>query len=167
MPLYHQGKGDPGSPESINPTLFACKIVSDLIEDPTTGKKYLVGEKQHNFLTSRIKCSRYGGHLPEPRNEHENNFLDKLTPNSNKFFLGMTDAETEGDWVWRTDSTSVTWYNWKVWGDDRGAEPNGGQEENCVVMLKLTERGESSKWGDRPCSDTATVVCEVPGGKSN
>ena len=114
-------------------------MISDWIVVPTTGKKYRVVETRHDFLDARYICAQYGGHLPEPRNESENNLLLGLTSSSTMFYLGMTDDKTEGNWTWESDGTYVTWTNWMVYEDE--AEPDGGEAENCATKIK--DRKES------------------------
>ena len=119
-------------------------------------------------MEAQDNCAQNGGHLPEPRNESENNLLDGLTSTSVMFYLGMTDKMTEGNWTWETDGTSVTWTNWMMYGAE--AEPDGGEAENCAVMLSQggREKVETGKWGDRPCTgEDVILVCEAKAGKSN
>ena len=135
--------------------------------DSRTGKQYVVIESgRKSFSESKTICTDLGGYLPEPRDNLENNFLDSL--NSKTFYLGMTDSAVEGDWVWQTDSTQVTWKKWADWTDPSFSDPpNGGTDENCAWMLKQFQKslsGHSTKaWADRGCSepiDEMTVVCE-------
>ena len=87
--------------------------------------------------------------LPEPRNSEENDFL-KIFGTTHWFFLGLTDRETEGRWVWSSDGTPVTWTLWK------SGEPNGGRWENCVAADK--------KWTSQHCYQhhdaEITLICE-------
>ena len=107
---------------------------------------------------------QFAAYLAEPRDELENDFINKLTAANNMFYLGCTDEKVEGRWMWASDGTPVTWTNWMVRGAGREDEPNGGTEENCAVMLKQTGSGErAGAWGDYPCHDTGEpmiIVCE-------
>ena len=135
--------------------------------DGRTGKRYKVVESgKKTFSESKKICTALGGYLPEPRDELENNFLDSL--NSESFYLGMTDSAVEGDWLWESDSTEVTWKNWVDWTSIFTRDPpNGGTSENCALVLKHNNNkklGHSTKaWIDHECDDpvhTFTVVCE-------
>ena len=76
------------------------------------------------------------------------------------FWLGMTDTAAEGQWVWNSDGSPVTW---TIWG--RG-EPDGGSSQNCVDMLRNYAinigEGDKKKWGTGGCESphARTVVCE-------
>ena len=79
----------------------------------------------------------------------------------------MTDSAVEGDWVWESDSTEVTWKNWVDWIDTNNDPPNGGTAENCALMLKESQKsrgGHSTKsWADSGCSGwdkEMSLVCE-------
>ena len=113
-------------------------------------------------MEARDNCAEYGGYLPEPRNESENKNLEDLTSSSSMFYLGLTDEKTEGNWTWETDGTSVTWTNWMMWR--YRAEPDGGEAQNCAVMMKQgVGRG---KWADQPCrGQDVILVCEANASK--
>ena len=116
-------------------------------------------------MESKTICAEKGGYLPEPKDELENNFLDSLT--STTFYLGMTDSAVEGDWVWESDTTEVTWKNWVDWSNTNNDPPNGGTAENCAWMLKEVGKGlgghSTKAWADSKCSGwdkEMSVVCE-------
>ena len=72
------------------------------------------------------KCLEHGGILPEPRSQEENEFLMGL--GVYEIILGMNDRETEGTWVWDSDSTPVIYQNWGYYNGTRGTE------HNCAVF---------------------------------
>ena len=84
------------------------------------------------------KCRKHGGILPEPRSQEENKFLSGLDYNG-VFLLGMNDRETEGTWVWDSDSTPVIYQNWQM---DEGSY---NTDANCAVMYRQAD------WGDISC----------------
>ena len=112
-------------------------------------------------------CHSYGGQLPEPRDEGENKFLDSL--GTGAFLLGMTDTETEGQWVWDSDGSEVNWKNWMDWSTDSD-EPYRGDEENCVVMAQDMWNNiaghKSDGWVDVPCDDSGYYIGIQHGSKA-
>ena len=118
-------------------------------------------------------CHDLGGFLPEPRDEGENQFLDSL--GTGTFVLGLTDRDVEGQWIWDSDGSPVTWKSWIVWHSGL-SEPYGGERENCAVMAKQLASDQaghrSEGWADYPCQSIKyegqpkpSLVCERPPGK--
>ena len=105
------------------------------------------------YDVNKQTCHNLGAFLPEPRNERENKFLDSL--GANTFLLGLTDQVSEGQWIWYTDGSTVTWESWITWADDSPREPNGVLEENCMVMARnwLSDKAghRSEGWIDTAC----------------
>ena len=97
-------------------------------------------------------CHNHGGFLPEPRDEGENQFLDSL--DTEMFLLGMTDRDVEGQWIWQTDGSIVTWFRWVQW-TDRSQPPNGGSQQNCALML----RGQGSEFSGHTTDSWADYTC--------
>ena len=77
----------------------------------------------------------------------------------------MNDTEEENTWLWLSDATPVTWFDWGKPADRnaRWHEPTGGRIENCVVLKKRHLKTPS--FADVPCVDhiyhtPRSVVCE-------
>ena len=117
--------------------------------DESTGKQYLVLDTNHLAHDDlQQECHNLGGFLPEPRNEQENTFLDSLGVDT--FVLGMTDRDVEGQWVWESDGSLVSWTRWVQWIASNGGipqEPDGGAREGCALMMRQTV---SHRRGHRP-----------------
>ncbi len=69
-----------------------------------------------------------------------NNVADKAK--GNWFWIGLTDVQSEGSFVWTLSQTNLTWSYWYP------GEPNGRTVENCVVATHFTDR----TWFDVQCS---------------
>ena len=108
-------------------------------------------------------CAGLGGYLPEPRDEIQNNFLDKVTATANMFYLGVTDRSAKGNWMWETDDALVTWKNWVTVKDNQGE----GFDAQCAVMIKkkgATQGLTSKAWLGHACTETGkdmSLVCEI------
>ena len=131
----------------------------DWITDARTGKQYMVQDTDDLvYDVNKQACQNLGGFLPEPRDEAENQFLDSL--GSHSFMLGLNDKVTEGQWVWDSDGSPVTWKNFIRWSDG-DQEPNGGQPEYCVFMLRqyVSSRGghRTDGWVDYDCKSYASI----------
>ena len=112
-------------------------------------------------------CVSKGGHLASVNSQFEHNQLRELLKDEKKVqfvWLGGSDEEEEGVWVW---SNGATWrypaYAWP-WGS---GEPDGLQGENCLFLM--WSGGWDDHWIDHSCSHVGNTgfVCQVPTQKSN
>ena len=129
------------------------------------------------YENNRQVCHNHGGFLPEPRDEGDNQFLDSL--DADTFTLGMTDRDVEGQWVWESDGSPVTWFRWVKWNDQskNARAPNGGLAEQCAVMRRQVEsrtRVGPDGWEDYPCasrsyfrSQPTNLICQRKSGMCN
>ncbi|CAC5411745.1 unnamed protein product [Mytilus coruscus] len=78
------------------------------------------------------------------------------TPNQDEVWIGMSDIQTEGHWIWDFDMSSLTFNQWPP------KHPNGGGEENCGHYCKQTCIHSRFKWNDTLCSLVFGYVCEKP-----
>ena len=79
------------------------------------------------------------------------NFLNSIDPGFQKeFWLGLTDVETEGIFLWE-DGSSLSYKNWNV------NEPNNCcGEEDCAQVRK----SKSRKWNDDKCTKQKFALCQ-------
>ena len=132
------------------------------VTEPSSGKKYVKLKylTVSNYADAQTSCHRIGGMLPEPRNSSENDFLNTMgTPGW--FFLGLTDRETESQWQWESDGSTVVWSLWET------GNPKGGRHENCATQIVApSDASRNKKWGSMYCEHHASVriqvICEKP-----
>ena len=100
-----------------------------------------------NWQEAENACAVDGAHLAVINDAEENSQLD--SPANNQFlWIGYTDQQTEGQWVWVTGN-SHPYTKWK------GGEPNNqGGNEDCV------EFRDDATWNDLPCMNTIGYICE-------
>jgi len=113
-----------------------------------------------------------GGYLASIESECENDFVVELlgqTSGWTQTYLGATDLDTEGTWVWIKTGGSTFWEGGDpasggaavsgMYSNFFDAEPNngaGGNSQNCLVI------GESDgEWRDQLCSKTSQFLCET------
>ncbi|XP_055977003.1 mannose-binding protein A-like [Sorex fumeus] len=113
------------------------------------GKKWYVtnGEKMP-FAQVKSVCAQLQANIATPKNAEENQAIQNVA--NDIAFLGITDMETEGQFMYVTGG-KITYSNWKK------NEPNDhGSGEDCVVLLK------DGNWNDISCSSSFVAVCEFP-----
>jgi hypothetical protein len=84
---------------------------------------------------------------------------------SDEVWLGATDVEVEGEWLWDGDHGYQFWAGsetgasvdgaFDAWMSGTPNDDNGG--EDCAVLNATTEL-----WGDRSCSTRYAYLCEEP-----
>lgn len=67
------------------------------------------------------------------------------------FWLGGTDIQNEGDWIWTSSQTVVTFDDWTV-----DAPNNRFGNEHCLAIRKLN----GFQWNDDDCSSSFRFICE-------
>lgn len=119
-------------------------------QDPLATLTTTVNQEEREFVASKSfiasTCTLSRKHVPKFFSAHI----------YGKSFIGATDVNTEGEWIW--DQTGdVVQVNF--WAD---GEPNGGDKENCMTI------DHEGNWADVPCTvangKELDFVCSVPNG---
>ncbi|KAK7066816.1 galactose binding [Halocaridina rubra] len=112
------------------------------------GKKaYMYIDYGENIWWAQTGCGYTNGKVAVPMNAEENENIISMSPANNVWIL-VDDSAVENQWVNKVTGQTVNYTNWHP------AEPNGGTNENCVVLT------QSRRWGDYPCSLKFSYVCE-------
>ena len=102
-------------------------------------KKYEVYSNIVDWQTAKNLCAQKGGHLVTIESADENNaiFENIKDLTNNRYWIGITDVNSEGTWSWVNGETS-TYSNWNT------GEPNndGGLEDYGEILA------DSGKWND-------------------
>ncbi|XP_066266211.1 perlucin-like protein [Branchiostoma lanceolatum] len=118
---------------------------------------YRFSTDQKPYNESRNTCHGEGGRLATVKTNETHNFLANHVRAiaQSHTWIGLSDMETEGVWVW-DDGTLLVGEG--VWG--RG-EPNGGTRENCA---HLSIYGfHDYRWNDSTCPSSYYYICEIYG----
>ncbi|XP_038076352.1 C-type mannose receptor 2-like [Patiria miniata] len=77
----------------------------------------------------------------------ENLFLEAWNrdnfPKNNGYWIGQNDREQEADWRYTSSGQCPVYLNW------RNDQPNGGREQNCMVMFKT----DDGAFQDKACNE--------------
>uniref|UniRef100_F6Q1U9 C-type lectin domain-containing protein n=2 Tax=Ciona intestinalis TaxID=7719 RepID=F6Q1U9_CIOIN len=114
-----------------------------------------------SYDDARASCENMGAKIATVgvRQQQTFNALKKLFRKSSLYtYIGLTDRENEGVWVW--DDGRLAKHYWTNW---LNVEPNDSrnneyQGEDCAF---ITAR-EPYQWNDTPCYNPAHVLCERP-----
>ncbi|XP_059846839.1 C-type lectin domain family 10 member A-like [Hypanus sabinus] len=129
------------------------QLNSDLWRCPTEWIRfrescYQFSSSARSWTEAQRHCASVDAHLVVINNAEEQDFLRRTL--QNRCWIGLSDAESEGDWIWvdGTDySSSLT--NWA-----EGEPNNEGYTEDCVEIFVTGE------WNDLPCNVFRYWLCE-------
>lgn len=110
---------------------------------------YYISSTKKTWRESRKDCLERGSDLVIINSKAEQEYLRRL---NKKFWIGLTDAEQEGEWKW-VDGTQLQESYWRT------GEPNSFEERNedCGEIKYL---GMKNNWNDEPCDFNNHWICE-------
>ena len=95
--------------------------------------------------------------MAEPRSEEEDTAIINAFGSFPHFWLGMNDLDSEGTFVYESDGSEVTYFNW---GSGEFPAPNNGEgifEEDCVHYWI-----DYGAWNDAECTFSLEgYVCQI------
>lgn len=151
------GTGMPGSTGSSG--LLGSSSVST--EDPVErscsgcqavnvgGRAFFVCAATATWFDARDACSDCGLELASVRSDEENLALAQRVPATVQLWLGLSDAEVEGDWHWEGDAA----LDFEAWAK---GEPSMLSEADCAVLVT------SGSWLAKRCELPNPYVCAGP-----
>ncbi|XP_069121159.1 perlucin-like protein isoform X3 [Argopecten irradians] len=115
---------------------------------------FIYSEKD-TWLEASSRCNILHGYLADILDRNENEFLKnelRRTHASGCFYIGATDVEFEGHWLWQNSDTPAHFFDWGY------SEPqNAGGGEDCVCM----DSRKNFQWIDVPCHSHRHVLCKT------
>ncbi|KAI8510957.1 hypothetical protein Bbelb_118730 [Branchiostoma belcheri] len=137
------------------PKAFVCQIaiVCPIAGyDNFNGVCYKAFAEMKNYTQASQTCAADGGLLAMPKNDMINAFIHNLLPGNESRWIGLTDAESEGQWIFADGQTlaSSGYANWAP-GEPNHFYPN----ENCAEIYV------SGRWNDDPCNRAKGFICQV------
>ncbi|XP_041077107.1 C-type lectin domain family 4 member E-like [Polyodon spathula] len=125
-----------------------------------------------NWDSSRDNCRSLGGHLVIVESEREQRFLSDKVWNitqeakiihleEQSHWIGLTDAVTEGAWLWVDGTPLIGNVQAKFWAtrSDGGKEPDNYNNENCAELQP--RRNVHEIWFDSLCIKQYKRICET------
>ncbi len=124
------------------------------LQSPVTGNAYKVVDVA-NMKMARTVAADLGGHLVTIDSAAEQNWLVSTFGGTEPFWVGLTDAGSEGKWRW-ADGTPVSYTNWAI------DEPNN-MYRNGEHFGVMNWRQQPGKWNDMSASSAwhAGVIAAI------
>ncbi|XP_028990872.1 CD209 antigen-like protein E [Betta splendens] len=126
---------------------------------------YYFSSRRLTWDESRTACKRRGADLVQINSEEEQRFLEnkvrgKMIIDEDKFWIGLTDSEAEGRWLWVDDSPlneSLSFWYGKEPDNWTGRNPAG---EDCARMGIKEGATDLKCWFDTSCVKNENRICE-------
>ncbi|CAH1255133.1 CSMD3 [Branchiostoma lanceolatum] len=153
--------------DTVTPSTNAAKVepvteIASVLQCPTgyelfRDNCYKVFDIEMDYRESEALCEEDGAMLAMPRDQSTDDFLIKLRSSVNpqvRYWIGLTDREKEGAWVWADRRPLGAFSSWAA------GEPNSAGEEDCVVYA--AHPSVRDKWNDVPCNHPYRFICQKP-----
>jgi hypothetical protein len=121
------------------------------------GRRYLFCPDTVTWEEARDNCVSFGFELAKIETEAEQDFVWGVAEETDgDYWIGLSDAETEGTFVWSDGSALGSFAPWASEQPDSGDDM---VEEDCVELIQIEDGG----WNDRDCeTDYLDYICEGP-----
>ncbi len=114
------------------------------------GSCYALFTQARPWSVADTHCKRESAQLVKIESADENEFIRQNFLSSGvDYWIGLTDAQTEGVWKWPDGSQLTGYINWDA------AEPTGVNYENCGAI-----RNTGAHWHDKSCTDWKGCICK-------
>ncbi|KAF3707143.1 C-type lectin domain family 4 member F C-type lectin superfamily member 13 [Channa argus] len=132
------------------------------------GKCYYFSNKPSSWSQSREECVRRGGDLVKIDSREEQSFLEerlrnKMNEAEDKFWIGLTDSQEEGRWLWVDGSeldTSLKFWSGKEPDNWKGTNEVNPDGQDCVRMGEKGGAVDLKCWFDQSCNNPHKSICE-------
>uniref|UniRef100_A0A673YUJ8 C-type lectin domain family 4 member E-like n=1 Tax=Salmo trutta TaxID=8032 RepID=A0A673YUJ8_SALTR len=117
---------------------------------------YFVSTEGKTWNESRQDCVARGADLVIINSRKEQRFLFAL---NKRFWIGLTDSETEGFWKWVDGTPLITRY-WVNNQPNNGGSVSTFPGEDCVGLRDGQGQPEKT-WNDLNCAEKLNWICEL------
>ncbi|XP_074607109.1 uncharacterized protein LOC141860059 isoform X2 [Acropora palmata] len=140
--------------QRFDPLSVSYAVLADVCHD---GWRYFQGycyrkvSSCDSWNNGESQCATLGANLPSVHSQEENVFIQSLLSGENGW-LGLSDINTEGTFVW-SDGTRLNFTYWAT------RQPNNFRNEDCVHTLGSLQ-DYRYKWNDVNCSSCHKYSCK-------
>ena len=105
------------------------------------GHTYLLSDNLGSWQDAQAEATRLGGNLVTLNDSQEESWIQSTFGTDESFWIGLSDAETEGEWQWSSGESS-TYRNWAP------GEPNNSANQDYAVINFGLEKQWDDDWID-------------------
>ncbi|XP_068736596.1 uncharacterized protein [Montipora capricornis] len=140
--------------QRFDPLTVSYAVLADICPDDWMyfkGYCYQKVSSCDSWSNGQSRCATQGANLPSVHSQEENVFLQNLH-NGENGWLGLSDINSEGTFVW-SDGTRFDFHYWAT------NQPNNFRNEDCVHTLGSLQ-AHKFKWNDVNCSSCHKYSCK-------
>lgn len=109
---------------------------------------FVVDSELNNYFDGVKQCERAGGVIAKITNDEENERAIELI-NGRNVWIGLTDRNQEGKWLWESDGSGVEFFDWAI-----GQPDNALENEDCAISW-------NEHWADIQCGNNPWGISVV------
>ncbi|MCP4640404.1 MAG: C-type lectin domain-containing protein [bacterium] len=127
--------------------------------DPLCGDPQIWSTNDHEYwvcspvklswFAAKLYCRSLDAYLVTVASAEENTHLTSLLSGSDSAWIGASDDETEGAWLW-VENEGYVYTNWS------GGTPSNGEWNYDCAAISQTD----GTWSDEICGERRTFICE-------
>merc|ERR1712018_299635 len=102
---------------------------------------YRVSTEPKTWYEARLFCTEEGGYLAEIQSQEESDITNELFRDDWRFWIGLTDYDEDGKWVWEESDTAIEYSNWLE------GQPDNVGDDHCVLICN-----EEFQWCNEDCN---------------
>ncbi|KAL9970529.1 hypothetical protein ACROYT_G022921 [Oculina patagonica] len=115
------------------------------------GSCYARFTQTNYWVGANTNCKSEGAQLVMIESADENEFIrQNFLHSGGDYWIGLTDAQTEGVWKWSDGSLLTGYVNW-----ESGQPSDTAHYQNCGGI-----RNTGAKWHDRSCTEWKGFICK-------
>lgn len=112
---------------------------------------YRTSLEKMSWYEAKEDCQAQGGYLAELTSPEEEANINEFINHNDHFWIGLTDEDTEGTFIWQESHEELVYTHWKP-----GQPNNLFGVEDCVF---IDRHGEG--WNDADCYKPSYGLCET------
>ncbi|XP_078382811.1 uncharacterized protein LOC144665431 [Oculina patagonica] len=140
--------------QRFDPLTVSYAVLAEVCQDDWTyfkGYCYRKVSSCDSWSGSQRTCVTLRANLPSIHSQEENVYVQSLHGGENSW-LGLSDINTEGTFVW-SDRTPLDFHYWAK------HQPNNFHNEDCAHTLGFLQ-GHKYEWNDVNCTDCHKFTCK-------
>lgn len=123
-------------------------------ETETPAPRYEVFDTRMTWTEAKAYCESLGGHLAVITSEEENALVTSMLLTRSDYWIGASDADDEGNWVWVTGEE----WNYQNWYPGQPDNYLSGQED--YLCMVTSRNGQWNDASDAGATASLGFVCE-------